>query len=74
MLIAAGSVAGFVGGWALLAHSGKPVDAAAPQPVINQAASNPLRPQDLIGRQVQPLQPLPSLGQFSAPRLRTRGS
>ncbi len=77
VLIAAGSVAGFVGAWALLAHSGKPVSAAAPQPIINNFSPAPLRPQDLPGVQVQPLQqlrPLTSLGSFTAPRLRTGGS
>ncbi len=71
VFIAAGSVAGFVGGWALLAHSGKPVDAAAPAPAVQEA------PQPLPAfRTPRQLQPLPSLSQpnFVVPRLRTGGS
>ncbi len=74
IFIAAGSVAGFVGGWALLAHAGKPVDAAAPAPVIQSAPV--LQPSQNFTAP-QRLQPLPSFTQpnFSvAPRLRTGGS
>jgi hypothetical protein len=69
VLIAAGSVGGFLGGWALLAHSGKPV---AAQPPAAQVAPAPLRPQDLLNQApsqsskddplgLQPLQPLPPM-------------
>jgi hypothetical protein len=77
ILIAAGSLGGFIGGWALLAHSGKPVASAAPPA---QIAPAPLRPQDLLTlppSQLQPLQPLQPLAPFppmTSPRLRTGGS
>jgi hypothetical protein len=77
LLIAAGSVGGFFGGWGLLAHSGKPVAAEAP---AAQVAPAPLHPQDLLTRpssQLQPLQPFqsqPPLRSTSRVRLRTGGS
>ncbi len=79
MLIAAGSVGGFFGGWALLAHSGKPVAVEPPQA---QVAPAPLRPQDLItgpSSQLQPLEPLQPLQpspfrSMPRTRLRTGGS
>ncbi len=74
IFIAAGSVAGFVGGWALLAHAGKPVDAAAPAPVEQVAPASQQSQGSFRPRQ---LQPLPSLSQPSfrvMPRLRTGGS
>ncbi len=74
VFIAAGSLAGFVGGWVLLAHAGKPVDAAAPAPAM-QVAPSPFGQQNF--NTPGQLQPLPSLSQPSfriAPRLRTGGS
>ncbi len=74
IFIAAGSLAGFVGGWVLLAHAGKPVDADAPAPAA-QVAPAPLPSQGF--RTPRQLQPLPSLSQPNfgfTPRLRTGGS
>ncbi len=73
ILIAAGSIGGFFGGWALLAHSGKPVAAA---PAAAQVAPAPLRPQDLLTgpSQLQPLPALPPIRSMALPRLRTGGS
>jgi hypothetical protein len=77
ILIAAGSLGGFFGGWALLAHSGKPV-ASLPPPA--QVAPGPLTPQDLLTlppsqlQPLQPLQPLAPLPSMSFPQLRTGGS
>ncbi len=69
LLIAAGSIAGFLGGWVLFAHSGKPVEAAAPAPVVAPAPS--FAPSNAPFR----LQPsLPPSNFSSGPRLRTRGS
>ncbi len=72
VFIAAGSIAGFIGGWALLAHAGKPVAAAAPAPAAQVA---PLPAQNF--RTPRQIQPLPSFSQPSfgfTPRLRTGGS
>ncbi len=79
LLIAAGSIAGFAAGWALLAHAGKPVDAAPPP---SDLAPVPQSLPDLAPSGPAPsLQPLPTLpsslppSNFSVrPRLRTRGS
>ncbi len=72
IFIAAGSLAGFVGGWVLLARAGKPVDAAAPAPAAQEV------PQSVpSARTPRQLQPLPSLSQPNfrvMPRLRTGGS
>lgn len=77
-LITAGSIAGFLGGWALFAHSPKPVDAQS------QSQPNPVQPVE-----IPQLQPIPSLGGFDnnvqafpsapqtgffRPRMRTGGS
>lgn len=80
-LILTGSLGGFLGGWTLIAHSGKPAP-AAPQPAIVDPAPLPtLAPLDfsnnLAPAQLQPLQPLPqapAVSQLPRPRLRTRGS
>ncbi len=84
-LIATGSVLTFFGGWAIFAHSNKPVAAVDPVPPASnvvpalqplptmpslQSPSSDLQP-------LPPLQPLPSqnIGSgFSVPRLMTRGS
>lgn len=76
VLIAAGSLGGFLGGWALFAHSGKPV-ASAPEPPAQVAPSQSqdLSPLSLPQLQpVQPLQPLPSFSSGPRMRLRTGGS
>ncbi|MGE5141781.1 MAG: hypothetical protein ACM3JD_20125 [Rudaea sp.] len=74
VLIAAGSVFGFVGGWGLLAHSGKPV---APQaPAAQVAPLQQQQPGDFFQQSPSRLQPLqPSPFQVSPGfRLRTGGS
>lgn len=75
ILVLAGSLAGFFGGWALLAHAGKPAPAAAMPAGVAPAVLPPL---DLNGptelQPLQPIQPLPPRSSFAAPRLRTRGS
>ncbi len=69
LLIAAGSIGGFLGGWALFAHAGKPVAPAAPAPVVAPVPS--FAPSNAPFR----LQPsLPPSNFSSGPRLRTRGS
>ncbi len=77
VLVAAGSVFGFVGGWVLLAHSGMPV--AAPAPAAQIAPLQQQQPGDFFQQspsRLQPLQPLqPSPFQMSPGfRLRTGGS
>jgi hypothetical protein len=81
LLIAAGSLAGFLGGWVLLAHGPKPVEsgAAAANPPAAQVPG-PLPTLDIQslapdGDVPSGLQPLPALPPQSAmPRLRTSGS
>ncbi len=78
LLIVIGSVAGFFGGWAFLAHAGKPVAPQA-QPVEAAPASLPtLPPLDFSTNNappgLQPLPPPPSFSQNFVPRFRTRGS
>lgn len=83
ILMAAGSIAGFFGGWAILAHAGKPVDAvpqvdAAPPAELAPLDLPSLAPQGPVPSQLQPLPSLPpsqAPSNFGArPRLRTRGS
>jgi hypothetical protein len=86
MLIATGSAVGFLGGWALLAHSGKPVAAGTVDtPTINMESSSiapaSLPPLDFRALEnsgssstVQTFAPAPSFQTFSRPRLRTGGS
>lgn len=89
LLIATGSTIGFMGGWALLAHAGKPatnadtfVDDTSFTTVTGQvAAPAPLPPLDFTAIEagqgttsVQPLMPQPVFQSFSRPRLRTGGS
>ena len=74
--IATTSVAGFLGGWTLLAHSGKPAPLQE-QPAISEPATLPtLAPLPPIDNPSSSLQPLPALPQvqMSFPRMRTRGS
>ncbi len=75
MLVLAGSIAGFFGGWALFAHAGKPVPSAAVPASLAPADLPPLNlsgPSDL--QSLQPIQPLQPRSMFVTPRLRTRGS
>jgi len=71
MLIAAGSLVGFFGGWALLAHAPKPVpaSAAAPQIEIDRPLPDLSAPPAL-----QPLPALPAFPSLTLPRLRTHAS
>ena len=78
LLIVVGSLGGFFGGWALVAHAGKPV-ATESQPVSGAPAPLPtLPPLDFsnngLSTGVQPLPAMPRFSQAPLPRLRTRGS
>jgi hypothetical protein len=73
------SLAGFFGGWAILAHSPKPAQAAAGRQAA--AASQmvqlpPLPPMPSFSQANSDFQPVPFQPQtsFSMPRLRTGGS
>jgi hypothetical protein len=76
--IALGSVAGFLGGWVLLAHAPKPAPLAAQPPAAEPAALPTLAPipsfrqrsQDNVFQQFSVNPP----SGFSRPRLRTGGS
>jgi hypothetical protein len=75
--IAGVSVAGFLGGWALLAHAPKPVPLLNPVPAV--ATLPPLQPLPSINSSGQGQLPFfsqPSISQprAFAPRLRTGGS
>jgi hypothetical protein len=74
-LIATGSILGFVAGWGLLAHSGKPAPAqpviAAPAPLVQLT---PLPPIGSAPAGLQPLPALPPLSSMPRMRLRTGGS
>ena len=81
-LIVAGSLGGFLGGWVLLAHSGKPISpnsvsvpagSSSSLPELNLKALSPSGSPTTAFQPLQPLQSLPSTS-FSLPRLRTRGS
>ena len=83
LVIAAGSAVGFLSGWALLAHAGKPVAAgslaANTESVTTVPASLP--PLDFSALEasgnssnVQSFVPQPMFQSFSRPRLRTGGS
>ena len=76
--IALGSVAGFLGGWALLAHAPKPAPLVQQQMVVEPAALPTLAPIPSFGRRnnnnsFQQFSVNPQSG-FSRPRLRTGGS
>ncbi len=85
LVIATGSAVGFLGGWALLAHSGKPV-AAASTPTVDTETTitipsslppinfNALEAQGSSSGSIQPLMTQPTFQTFSRPRLRTGGS
>ena len=85
LLIVTGSAMGFLGGWGLLAHSGKPVANtsvdSAPAPTL--AAPSALPPLDFNAiessggsSQLQPLPVIPNTQSAPSfrPRLRTRSS
>jgi hypothetical protein len=86
LIIATGSAVGFMGGWALLAHAGKPVASGALAPIDNSATSisiptnlppidfNALEAQGSSSGSIQPLLTQPTFQTFSRPRLRTGGS
>ena len=78
VLIVAGSAAGFLGGWGLLAHAGKPVTSAPAPAITIPAQLPPIDFQSLESSSgssgLQSLPVLPQAPSFSAPRLRTRGS
>ncbi len=77
VLIASSSIAGFLAGWAMLAHSGKPAQAAPMQPVPAIVAPAPLNLPGLSsgnGMGLQPLAPLPQQQLIPQFRLRTGGS
>ena len=76
-IIAAGSILGFLGGWGLLAHAGKPVAASAPPPITAPAPSfdpGPLPSINTGPRNLQPLPALPAVPSMPRLRLRTGGS
>lgn len=76
--IAVSSVVGFIGGWALLAHSPKPVQASQGNSTtqVELAPLPTLAPLSSFRSQGDSLQQLPSFSQpmASFPRLRTGGS
>lgn len=90
LFIAAGSAAGFLGGWALLAHAGKPVASGAlatdtdAAPAVTVPANLPpidFKALEATGRSgnaqsiaPQSFVPAPSTQMFSRPRMRTGGS
>jgi hypothetical protein len=66
-IIAAGSILGFVAGWGLIAHAGKPAPTPALPPIVAPA------PLPSVGNAPSGLQPLPALPPMrSMPRLRMR--
>lgn len=74
LLVLVGSVTGFLGGWAMIAHAGKPAPAPAPANV-DISVPDALPPlQFNQPSSLQPIQPLQPLPQTSLPRFRTRGS
>ncbi len=87
LVIATGSAVGFLGGWALLAHAGKPVAASASTPAVDTETTvtvpsslppinfNALEAQGSSSSgSIQPLMTQPTFQTFSRPRLRTGGS
>jgi hypothetical protein len=83
LVIATGSAVGFLGGWALLAHAGKPVAASAPTIDTESSITIPasLPPINFNALEaggnssnVQSFVPQPSFQSFGRPRLRTGGS
>jgi hypothetical protein len=82
ILIATGSTIGFLGGWALLAHAGKPVSNMVPTTsTTTTVQSVNLPPLDFNALEsnvnapnVQSFAPPPSFQSFGGMRLRTGGS
>jgi hypothetical protein len=83
LVIAAGSAVGFLSGWALLAHAGKPIAAGALTANTESSITVPasLPPLDFSALEaagnssnVQSFVPQPMFQSFSRPRLRTGGS
>ncbi len=83
LVIAAGSAVGFLSGWALLAHAGKPIAADALTANTESSITVPvsLPPLDFSALEasgnssnVQSFAPQPMFQSFSRPRLRTGGS
>jgi len=83
LVIATGSAVGFLGGWALLAHAGKPVAASTPTVDTESSITIPasLPPLDFRALEasgnssnVQSFVPQPMFQSFGRPRLRTGGS
>ena len=86
LLIATGSTVGFLGGWALLAHAGKPVAAGTTTPVDDTATTTISIPANLPpidfkaleatgnSGSVQSFVPQPMFQSFGRARLRTGGS
>jgi hypothetical protein len=68
VLIAVGSLAGFFGSWALLAHAPKPVPPVVSAPQVDIGLPAPDLPRLSL------LPALPSLPGFSLPRLHTHAS
>ncbi len=77
MWVAITSIAGFLGGWAVFAHSEKPVSSAPKQSVQIQVAPLPTLPAipslNQPIQQIQPIQPIPQVNMFSR-SIRTGGS
>ena len=84
LLIVGGSTLGFLGGWGLLAHAGKPATANSSDLSVPDAIVAPIQLPPLDFRSLESssgstsnLQALPALppsSSFSRPRLRTRSS
>jgi len=83
LVIAAGSAVGFLSGWALLAHAGKPVAASTPAIDTESSITIPasLPPLDFSALEasgnsnnVQSFVPQPMFQSFGRARLRTGGS
>jgi hypothetical protein len=74
--IASTSLAGFLGGWVLLAHAPKPAPLVTPAPASAEVTLAPLPTLPPLGQGSVQLQQLPSPAQNSGvfSRLRTRGS
>jgi hypothetical protein len=78
LVIATGSAVGFLGGWALLAHAGKPVSTVTTAPVVESVTLPPIdfKALEASGNSSngQSFMTQPTFQTFSRPRLRTGGS
>ena len=74
--LAMSSVVGFLGGWALLAHSPKPAQPAQAAPVVEITPLPTLAPLPSFRQRSQGFQQLPAMPQTRGfmPRLRSGGS